>query len=553
MIRLIVFLFQQCRREMLIVALLGLIAGAASAGLVAVINQALQKTSFGWVIAAAFALAALMKIGSGVLASVMLLEITNSCMLRLCDQLCRRVLAAPFRSVENLGASRILAVLTDDISSLSAAIAEVPYLVVNISILIGCAVYLVLVSWSAALAVLVVVAFGLMCYRPLLTRAHEAFQQARSSRDVLFGHYRSLTEGIKELKLNRQRREIFLSEDIASAIGNMRHYSVRAVKHQIIASGWTQVVFYGLLAILLFALPAAGVITEKSMTAYVFTALFTATPLWATIAALPHLGRGRAALERVESLGTSLDEGQYSSEDEFRTDALNIRFRGVEFAYEEEGNGDFALGPLDLDLNPGEIVFVIGGNGSGKSTFVKVLTGLYTPQAGEIRVNGQRVDLAFQESYRQLFSVVYSDFYLFKRLPGASEIQFETRVQEYLAALQLAHKVQLDGDSLSTIALSQGQRRRLALLAAYLEDRPVYVLDEWASDQDPKYREVFYTQLLPELKRKGKIVIVVTHDDRYFGLGDRFLRLDYGKIRETEAGFTTGTGRPALVETQYRG
>ena len=509
MIRLIAFLFQQCRRELLLVAFLGLVAGASSAGLVAVVNRALQVTAIVWVIPVAFALAALTKIGSGVLASILLLEITNLCMLRLCDQLCRQVLAAPFRRVEKLGAPRILAVLTDDISSLSAAIADVPYMAVNVSILTGCAIYLAFVSWAAALAVLAVVAVGLVLYRPLLARAHEAYLQARNSRDVLFQHYRSLTEGIKELKLNRQRRDIFLSEDIGTAIGDLRHYSVHAVKHQIIASGWTQLVFYGLLATMLFALPATGLITQKSLSTYVFTALFTAAPFWAIIAALPHFGRGRAALERIEGLGALLDEADVSNEVEFRTDTLNIRFRGVEFAYDQEGDNGFALGPLDLELNKGEIVFVVGGNGSGKSTFVRVLTGLYTPGAGEIRVNGKCVGAAFRASYRQLFSVVYSDFYLFNRLPGAASAGFEAKVHEYLAALQLAHKVQLIGDSVSTLALSQGQRRRLALLAAYLEDRPVYVLDEWAADQDPTYREVFYTRLLPELKRRGKTVVVV--------------------------------------------
>lgn len=535
MIKLISYLLGTCRREILMVAGLGLLGGTSSAALVAVVNRALHDSSATW-LAGGFILAAVLKIAAGVLSNVLILQMVHRSILQLCDDMCRRVIETPFRRLEEVGTPRILASLTDDVTSLSLAIQEIPHLTVNISVLVGCALYLAYVSWAAALSMLGVVVIGGLCYRQLLKRAQHAFELARDSRDTLFRHFRSLTEGIKELKLNRQRRTTFLADDIGGAVEKMRVHNVRAVKQHIIAGGWSQVVFYALLAILLFVLPAAQVITQQALTAYVFTALFTATPLWAIIASLPLLSRGQTALERIEKLGLSLDtaKSHEGSGEEISVDALSVRFEGVEFEYADNGNrSGFALGPLDLELDPGELVFVIGGNGSGKSTFVKVLTGLYSPQKGEIRVNGKRVDVAGQDSYRQLFSVVYSDFYLFDRLPGiAEDLQF--KVQEYLLALQLAHKVELVGDTLSTTALSQGQRRRLALLMAYLEDRPIYVLDEWAADQDPTFREVFYTQLLPELKRRRKIVVVVTHDDRYYHLGDRILNLDYGKISEWE-------------------
>ena len=134
-----------------------------------------------------------------------------------------------------------------------------------------------------------------------------------------------------------------------------------------------------------------------------------------------------------------------------------------------------------------------------------------------------------REWYRQHFSVIFSDFYLFEDLLGLESQNLDKSAREYLSLLQLGHKVQVQNGGLSTTALSQGQRRRLALLTAYLEDRPIYVFDEWAADQDPQYKKVFYTQILPELKARGKGVIVITHDDRYFDLADRIFKLDYGK------------------------
>jgi putative ATP-binding cassette transporter len=203
--------------------------------------------------------------------------------------------------------------------------------------------------------------------------------------------------------------------------------------------------------------------------------------------------------------------------------------------YRENDDRPFTLGPIDLRLAPGELVFLVGGNGSGKTTLAKLLTGLYRPEAGEVRVDGAPVTDAGREHYRQLFSVVFSDFHLFESLLGVdgSDAGVVREVERSLARLQLDRKVRIQDGMLSTTSLSTGQRKRLALLAAYLEDRPIYVFDEWAADQDPVFKEVFYRELLPELKRRGKAVLVISHDDRYFSLADRILRLESGRLSPT--------------------
>ncbi len=161
---------------------------------------------------------------------------------------------------------------------------------------------------------------------------------------------------------------------------------------------------------------------------------------------------------------------------------------------------------------------------------MKLLSGLYVPEAGAIQIDGTLITDANRAEYRQLFSVIFSDFYLFDRLLGLETRQREGQIHDYLVQLQLQHKVQVQGGKLSRTALSQGQRKRLALLSAYLEDRPIYIFDEWAADQDPVFKEVFYSQLLPELKQRGKTVVVVSHDDRYFDRADRAVKLDFGKV-----------------------
>src|SRR6185295_216726 len=163
-----------------------------------------------------------------------------------------------------------------------------------------------------------------------------------------------------------------------------------------------------------------------------------------------------------------------------------------------------------------------------------VISGLYSPEAGEIRLDGRPVTEETLDSYRQLFSMVFSDFCLFESLLGLEGADLDRQAHRYLVKLQLDRKVSVTDGVLSTLALSQGQRKRLALLTAYLEDRPIYVFDEWAADQDPVFKEIFYHQLLPELRSRGKTVLVISHDDRYFDVADRLIRLEEGRLKASE-------------------
>jgi putative ATP-binding cassette transporter len=200
---------------------------------------------------------------------------------------------------------------------------------------------------------------------------------------------------------------------------------------------------------------------------------------------------------------------------------------GADANLEEQG---FQLGPIDLSVKSGELIFIVGSNGSGKSTLAKLITGLYTPDSGKIYLNDTPITAANIEWYRQHFATTFADVYLFDRYLGLEDRQIDREIGKYLKEFQIDRKVSVTNGVLSTTNLSQGQRKRLALLTAFLEDRPIYLFDEWASDQDPAFREVFYQQMLMQLKEWGKLVIVITHDDRYFHLADRILKLNYGRV-----------------------
>jgi putative pyoverdin transport system ATP-binding/permease protein len=362
-----------------------------------------------------------------------------------------------------------------------------------------------------------------------------------------------------------------LTEELETSAAASRHFDIASIKFFSISFSIGQFLFFSLLGFLTFVLPKFQFTEPTILAGYVLVIIYLLDPFQRIMQFLPGLRRGAIALKKIEELGLSLaSRGENSSESiqipEFE---YTIQLSQINYSYSQQGEEkNFTVGAIDLEIKHGELIFIIGGNGSGKSTLAKLITGLYIPDSGEILLDGEPITNENREAYRQLFSTVFTDFYLFESFLGIDPQAVKVRGENYLKLLQIEDKVNLiskerelfkqivsprknldrppreakpknrlkrppqspESIGLSTIELSQGQRKRLALLTAYLEDRDIYIFDEWAADQDPIFREIFYQQLLPELKQKGKTIIAITHDDRYFHLGDRIYKLDYGKL-----------------------
>lgn len=516
--------------------LVSIVSGVLGAAFIAIVHRALAGSGLGaGVIAIGFVAVVLGRAATQFAAQAMLVRFGQDVILKLCRNLCDRVLAAPLDKLESMGSPRLLAALNDDVQALSSAFQAIPMLVTNFAVLVGCSAYLAWLSWPVLLLSILMVLAGVAVYRMLLTRAHVAIRNARDGRDRLFGNFRTLIEGIKELKLHRSRREDFLRKEIDETTEHLRRTNILAMHQYLIAQVWTQLVFFSLLGMLLFGGKTIVSMSTDTLTGYVFATLYMMSPIWSLMESVPTFLRGRVSLNKVRDLSAMLESAAVGTE---RTEvhplggALRIELDRVVYGYPVPAGEDsgFTLGPIDLSLSCSEVVFVTGGNGSGKSTLVKLLTGLYVPQSGQVRLNYCTVDDASREDYRQLFAAVFADFHLFDSLFGLDAPDRDAEIRKYLILLHMDQKVQVHHSRFSTTALSTGQRKRLALLTAYLEDRPVYVFDEWAADQDPEYKEIFYRRLLPDLRARGKAVVVITHDDRYFHLGDRVLKLEDGKI-----------------------
>jgi putative pyoverdin transport system ATP-binding/permease protein len=541
-VNLIEFLLKASWRSVLAAAIAGTLGGVCSAAALAVINQSIAQISpthpqappeFFW----AFVGLVVITLVNNLISQFVLVQLAQDAIYKLRMRISGWILASPLQHLETLGANRLLATLTEDVQAISNAVFNIPALCVNAALIFAALTYLGWLSGWVLAGTLVFLVLSISMVQVLINRAVYWFTQAREENDALMQHFRAITDGVKELKLNSLRREDFMSEDLDTTAAALRTYRIGSQRAIALSTTIGDVSLFVLFGLLVYGLPQVMTVSAGLLFGYVITMSYLMRPLGSILATIPSLGLAGVALRKIDTLGLSL---MSQAELLARTAPKQTAFDRIEISqathtYRREGQeASFTLGPIDLTMRPGELIFIVGGNGSGKSTLAKLITGLYQPEAGEIRLDGKSIDDKNREAYRQLFSTVFADFYLFDRLVGIRLDNLDARAQAYLEQLELTHKVEVHDGKLSTTALSQGQRKRLALLTAYLEDRPIYLFDEWAADQDPFFREVFYKQLLPELKQRGKAVLVISHDDRYFHLADRLLKLDYGKIVERD-------------------
>jgi putative pyoverdin transport system ATP-binding/permease protein len=529
-------LLRASRGRFVLAVLLGLLSGASSAVLVSRINQAVtSREPVDQVLVLAFVSAGLASLLTRVGSQVLLNGLHSGALFELRMHLCRRILAAPLRQLEEVGAHRVMTSLVEDANAISAALLHLPTLYVNAAILTGCLVYMAWLSPMLFLAMVGFMAMALLLYWLPTSRTFGLLVRSRQAQDAQYKSFQSLLGGIKELKLHGPRRAAFTDEVLVPASRELRELSTLSANIFSATASWGAFLHVVGLGLLLLVAPRFEGVGWGLVVGYALVVLYLQQPLEGLMSLFPLLGRGAVAMRKMEQM----EQGLAAAGAEAGPSGAQVRtfqrleLVGVTHSYTRENEDSrFTLGPLHLHLEPGELVFLVGGNGSGKTTLAKLLTGLYVPEAGEIRIDGEPVTDASRERYRQLFSTVFSDFHLFESLLGfdGSDERVARQVQTSLSRLQLDRKVRVDGGVLSTTALSQGQRKRLALLAALLEDRPLLVFDEWAADQDPGFKDVFYRELLPELRERGKAVLVISHDDRYFPLADRLLRLESGSL-----------------------
>ena len=496
-----------------------------------------------------FALVAVLAVLLGRYSRAAVARLASQSIVRMRRRLVRSVLHLPLLEFESIGSTRQLVAFTSDLLSVATAVRNLASLSANVAILLGCLTY---IGWLSMREMLVTASLCLVCIggavflRSLEKRHRHA---AREAWDRVISVFRMLLDGIKQLKINRSlARRVLLSFE-ESVREHQRSAAARGRYSEYVES-WTQAMFYVILGTAVFG--PYGAEASLRLGFGLLIVLQLRRPLRALIADSAAFSDALVAFERLSQLGLTLTEHHREPDDSQRAPALsrdwrNLDLKGVHFRYgDENSNEGFNLGPMEMTLRRGEVVFVAGGNGSGKTTLVKVLTGLYTPTSGTIELDGINIDLNNMHWYRRIFAVVFSDFCLFEGVADLQPDDLGSVVNWLTTRLKLSRQM-LMAPALhnQSTPLTSGERGRIALLRAVIEDRSIFVFDEWAADQDHEYKDFFYQEFLPRLRGARKLVVVISDDERYFHTADRILWLERGEppVWRSPSSFAVDAGR----------
>src|SRR5271169_1619270 len=453
--------------------------------------------------------------------------------LRIMDQIRHSELLA----LDNIGLARIVASVTGDTQILTQASNMLCFTIQGAVLIFFVSFYVAYLSLAAFLMTFVIVfgagiMFHLKNQRLSAQKAESAAWERR-----LFDRLTDFLDGFKEVRLNSARSADLFEDavDVSRTAANIKIRTQAETFKMIVNS---QISMYVLLGAVVFVAPTfsdslGGSSISKATTAL----LFVVGACFGLVQSIPILLNANAAASRIAELETTLRAAGTTAAKEIaipkRFDKIEIR--DLTFRYVDKfSDAAFKIGPIDFTLNAGDLVFITGGNGSGKSTFLRVLSGLYPPDSGEIHIDGVRINDNTRDDYRALMSAIFFDYHLFQRLYGIDDPDPD-ELDSLFRKFKLEDKTSLTNGQFRTLDLSGGQRRRLALIVSMLEKRPIMLLDEWTAEQDPEYRRKFYDELLPEMLRAGATIIVITHDDRYLDelhLPARRIRMDEGRIVE---------------------
>ncbi len=538
-------------RLILLASLAGGAGGLAMAWALSLINGALASSASPTMLMGLAALC-LLSLAGQLIAGVGNSLLGQRIVARLRQEVCHRILDAPLAEIERMKSPRLMAVLNGDVEKIAEFGNHFAGYTTALAMVLGCFAYLFALSVPMVCFGLVLVVLGGVLNSVAMGAWLARFDEARGLEDQLQKQYRAIIEGAKELRLNRPRRLRVEQQGIGGLTNRIAAVNGRAYALFWAVDTISIALIFVFVCVVLVLRPYLGIDNEV-ITGFIIVMLFAKGPIEELASALPVFSQAQIALRRISALTAGLaEEGSegagWRPAPPFRH---SLALQGVRHSFAgEDRTGGFALDIAHLTIRQGEITYIVGGNGSGKTTLIKILLGLYRPSAGHVLLDGRPVTPAGLEGYRRLFSGVFADYHLFDEIlagPGGA-----LRVNAWLQRLHLAGVVSVDGARLTTTDLSTGQRKRLAFIHAVLEDRPILMFDEWAADQDPDFRAMFYRTLLPELRQAGKTVIAVSHDDRYFDAADHIVHMARGRVIATESPDARAAGAAAAPLAVHR-
>ena len=463
-------------------------------------------------------------LGFSILSRIALSVIGNDFIFELRAKIIKRILDTSNQQINTIGKSKLIASLSSDINSLTNGFMQVPSIIQGGLIVIAACLYIGYISYEICLFLIVWMAIGVVICRKSIKNINKYYELYRKDEDTLYKDYQTSIEGHRELSLNLIRaRELYENRFLPNAL-DLRKNIIKAEIYQSFMSNWLNSVMLGAIGVVLYFCLAYDMANLQDAITVALAILFLRAPLMMLLYSVPSIFRSRIAYERIKKLDLTEYKKEFELGETVPQMWQKLSLKNINFAYDE--TGDFKLEDINLEINRGETVFLIGKNGSGKSTLFMILAGLLQTKNGEMFVDDVRITKDNLRSYANTISAVFSDFYLFDEVLSDDD----ELIDELLKKMVLDKKVSVKDGIFSTLNLSQGQKKRLAMVAALLEKRKFLILDEWAADQDPEFRKLFYEKFLGELKQQGYTIFAISHDDAYFDAADKIYEIRNGRL-----------------------
>jgi putative ATP-binding cassette transporter len=533
------FLSGATRRELWLMAALTLLAGIANAGLVVMINELAGVVALGdrpgpgaWL---TFGGSFIVYYYGNMLALTRANVVIEGLLNRLRLDVVNTLRQSELLIADKQGRGSLYGMVSQETNHLSVTFPLIIDSLQQAILLFFSLIYLLHLSVTAFAVFVASVLMGIAGYKIINTRFRATLTTLDRRQARMLDAIEAIIHGAKELRLNSARGD---------AVEQAYRKMSRATERLLVASGqhWAEMILlssfvtYLMLGVVAFVFPQYVEGHSLIVFQLVPVLLFCIGPLAKIVAQSPMFLRATVGLEGILHVRDELAAAGSISPADARdmaqgfADFQTIAYQDLTFSHRDEaGEHGFTAGPLSLSLNRGEVVFLVGGNGSGKSTSLRLMCGLYPAAKGSILIDGNAVAERAIGGFRELFSAIFVDFHLFDRLYGLEHVE-PAAVNRLIDDMGLAGKVRFANGRFDRLHLSTGQRKRLALIVALLEDRPVYLFDEWSAEQDIHFRKYFYETILPDLRARNKLVVAITHDERYWHVADRVIKLDLGKV-----------------------
>lgn len=539
------FILRESPNEVKRVVAISFLVGLTNMGLIALINQAAADVGAGESVTLQFFLFAFMLTAFLILTNIACREnikSTQNLIHKFKMRIMREVFQSDLAKIDAIGRAEILQILARDTQTVSQSIAIMVAACQSVATVAFLTLYMATISITAFLIILISSALIFYAGIKALGKVTDGLETVWQRESVLNEMFADFLNGYKEIKMHSDRA-YEISRDMVDEARETTDVKAKMLIFVANFFNYLHVLLYVVCGLMIFVVPIISADFSDSVAQAATTSLFLTASLTGIIQSIPNLSQSNAAARALTQLEEKLlakDQDQKNNTREVFGELETIRIENITYQYpngQSQGQTDgsrvdrqkFGLGPINYVFEAGKVYFVRGNNGSGKTTLIRMLVGLAQPKDGDIYVNGVPISFPATSDYRNLFSVVFTDFHLFKKLYGLSDVT-STEIDHLIELFQMEKKVSVKDGVFSNLKFSTGQKKRLALIVALLEKRQVIILDEWAADQDPEFRHLFYAKIIPMFRAMGKTVIAITHDDQYYQSADHLLQLVNGQL-----------------------